>query len=146
MPSLVLGRSINDKTSGFSLVELLLVVVAVGILVALMGSIPNSVGLITRSKHQSLAREIALKQIEDKRAITYANLTNTSPTGDPFSDSRLNLLPSGAGKITIKDCDPVLCTNSEELKEINIEVTWTEAGKLQIIKIQSMIAKGGLNQ
>ncbi|TSC65479.1 MAG: Uncharacterized protein CEO21_401 [Microgenomates group bacterium Gr01-1014_80] len=139
------ARLTNNK--GFSLIELLLVILAVGFLVALLDNVPRSVGLITKSKHQSLAREIILKQIEDKRATTYANLTDTSSSGDPFSDSRLNLLPSGAGKITIKDCDPALCSSSEEVKEILVEVTWTERGKNpQTVRLKSLIAKGGLNQ
>jgi len=130
---------------GVSLVELLLVVVAVGMLVALMGSIPNSVGLISRSKHQSLAREIALKQIEDKRATAYANLTPTAPTGDPFTDSRLSLLPGGSGKITIADCGSI-CTNNEHIKQLTVEVDWKDGGKSQSVQIKSMIAEGGLNQ
>ena len=147
MPSLVQGRLINNGSRGFSLIELLLVVLAVGFLVALLDNVPRSVGLITKSRHQSLAREIVLKQIEDKRVITYVNLTNTSPTGDNFTDSRLGLLPGGSGKITIKDCDPAVCSNSEEAKEILVEVTWTERGKNpQTVRIRSLIARGGLNQ
>ncbi|TSC65370.1 MAG: Uncharacterized protein CEO21_429 [Microgenomates group bacterium Gr01-1014_80] len=146
MPSLAPGRLISDRSRGSSLVELLLIVLAVGFLVALLENVPRSVSLITKSKHQSLAREIVLKQIEDKRVISYTNLTNTPPTGDNFTDSRLGLLPAGSGKITIKDCDTAVCADFEEAKEISVEVTWTEGGKLQTVRIRSLIAKGGLNQ
>ena len=138
---------LKNEKEGFSLVELLLTISAVGFLVLLLGSIPNSVNLIGKSRQQSLAREIISKEIEDKRAISYINLS----TGEtPISDLRINLLPGGAGKILIEDCSPVssplLCPNSEAIKQMTVTVTWKTAGKNQEAKVQTIIAEGGLNQ
>lgn len=137
------GRLKKTEGNGFSFVELLLVIAAVGFLVVLLGSIPNSLNLIGKSKHESLAREILSKEIEDKRNITYANLVLGETN---ISDSRLVLLPSGEGKTLIEDCNPSICTNGENAKQVTVTVTWKEAGKLQTAKIKTLTGEGGLNQ
>lgn len=136
-----LARSQSEKA--FSLIELLFVIAAVGFLVILLGSIPNSLNLIGKSRHESLAREIAVKEIEDKRNISYINLANGEIT---ISDTRLGLLPSGSGKTLIEDCDLLVCTNNENAKQITVTVTWKEAGKPQTTRLKTLIAEGGLNQ
>ena len=138
---------LKNEKFGFSLVELLLTISAVGFLVLLLGSIPNSVNLIGKSRQQSFAREIISKEIEDKRAVSYTNL---SPGETPINDPRINLLSDGVGKTLIEDCNPVssplLCPNSEAIKQITVTVTWKTAGKNQEAKVQTIIAEGGLNQ
>lgn len=132
-----------EKESGVSLIESLLVVVVVGVLVFLLASIPNSLMLITKSKHASLAREIALKQIEDQRTINYSNLVNDS---SPISDSRLATLPQSSGTVTVEDCDPAICTSGEHIKQITVSVGWLDNSKMQTLMLKTMIGEGGINQ
>lgn len=128
---------------GVSLIESLMVLVSVGAIVVLMANLPNAMGLIERSKHLSLAREIAAKQIEDKRAINFANLvTDTTP----ISDTRINLLPQGSGTVIVTDCDPLICTNGEHLKRIQVTISWKDNNKTQTINLDTFIGEGGLNQ
>lgn len=129
--------------SGVSLLESLLVVVVVGMTVVLMANIPNALGLITKSRNLSLAREIAAKQLEDKRAISFANLVSDTT---PVSDTRISLLPEGAGTVTVTDCDPLICTNGEHLKKISIILSWKDNNKTQTINLDTFIGEGGLNQ
>lgn len=129
--------------SGVSLLESLLVVVVVGMTVVLMANIPNALGLITKSRNLSLAREIAAKQLEDKRAISFANLVLDTT---PVSDTRISLLPEGAGTVTVTDCDPLICTNGEHLKKISIILSWKDNNKTQTINLDTFIGEGGLNQ
>lgn len=131
----------NEK--GISLVESLLVVVILGVIVLLMANIPNSLMLISKSKHLSLAREIAVKQIEDKRAISYANLTNDS---SQVIDSRLSLLPQGVGTVEVEDCDSAICTNGERVKQVTVTLNWQDNNKTQEISLKTMIGEGGINQ
>lgn len=126
-----------------SLIELLLVVVVIGFLGLLIANVPNSVSLITKSKHQSLVREIASKQIEDKRATAYQNLTNGQ---EEISDSRLSLLPGSSGQIITSDCDILVCTHGELVKQIQVTIIWKDSGKSQQVKLETLIAEGGLNQ
>lgn len=131
------------KEKGVSLIESLLVIVAIGSIVYLLVSIPNALGLITRARHMSLAREIAVKQIEDKRTINYSNLVNDTSL---ISDSRLSLLPQGAGQVTVEDCDSAICTNEEQAKQITVTISWKDNSKTQNIILKTMIGEGGINQ
>lgn len=128
---------------GFSLIESLLVIVVIGIMVYLLVSIPNALGLITKARHQSLAREIAAKQIEDKRAINYSNLVNDTT---PLSDSRLNLLSQGTGEVKVEDCSPTICTSGESIKQVTVTVSWQDNNKPQNVTLKTMIGEGGINQ
>lgn len=132
-----------EKESGFSLIESLLVVVVIGLIVILVASIPNSLMLITQSKHMSLAREIAAKQIEDKRIINYVNLVNDN---SPVSDPRLTALPQGNGMVTVEDCNPAICTNGEHIKQITVSLNWLDNSKTQNLTLKTMIGEGGINQ
>lgn len=128
---------------GVSLIESLLVVVVLGSIVFLISSIPNSLMLVGKSRHVSLAREIAAKQIEDKRTINYANLVNDDSS---ISDPRLSLLPQGSGTVVISDCDPLVCTNGEHIKQVLVEVLWKDNNKTQTVTLKTMIGEGGINQ
>ena len=118
-----------------------MVIASVGILMLLLANLPNSIRLIGKAKHQSLAREIATKQIEDKRELPFINLA----TGEQIiSDSSLKLLPAGSGKIIISDCSPTVCTSGENAKQVAVTVSWKEVGQTQTLAIDTLIAEGGL--
>lgn len=140
-----------SRDRGGTLVESLLVVVIIGLIVFLIANIPNSIQLIGKSKHMSLAREIAVKQIEDKRAVSFANLGLGS---SPLSDSRLSVLPQGSGTVVVGmevapdewiDCDESICTNGEKAKQVKVTVNWTDNGKPQVLTLQTLISEGGIN-
>lgn len=128
---------------GVSLIESVLVVVVVGSIVLLMANLPNAIGLIARSRHLGLAREIAAKQIEDKRATSYINLVNDTSA---ISDPRIALLPTGNGQVIVEDCDPLICTNSENIKQITVSIQWMDNSKQQSVSLKTLIGEGGLNQ
>ncbi len=125
------------------MVESLLVVAVIGSVIFLMANIPNALMLIAKSNHVSLAREIAVKQIENKRVINYSNLVNDN---SPISDSRLSLLPQGNGTVVVGDCDPSVCKNGEPVKKVTVTVNWKDNNKSQVITLETMIGEGGINQ
>ena len=131
------------KEHGVSLVEIILAIAAIGFIVILMANLPNALGLITKSKHISLAKEIATKQIEDKRDVSFVNLVNDITE---VTDPRLGLLPSGAGTLEVADCNPTICTNSEPIKHVKVTVSWKDNQKDQNIFLETFIGEGGLNQ
>lgn len=128
---------------GVSLIESLLVVIVISSIVFLIANIPNALTLIGKSRHLSLAREIAVKQIEDKRTISYANLADDN---SPVNDSQLSLLPQGSGTIAVADCNPDICANGEHVKEMTVTVNWLDNNKAQTITLKTMIGEGGINQ
>ena len=128
---------------GVTLIETILVVLALGFMVILMANLPNALGLITKSKHVGVAREVATKQIEDKRSVSYINLVNGTTN---VSDSRLSLLPQGLGQVEVSDCDLLICTNSESAKLVKTTITWKDGGKTQTVVLETFIGERGLNQ
>lgn len=128
---------------GFSLVESLLVVAVIGSVVFLMANIPNALVLVGKSRHVSLAREIVVKQIEDKRTIAFENLVNDN---SPISDARLNLLPQGNGIVVVDNCNPSVCTQGENIKVVTATVNWLDNNKPQTVSLKTMISEGGINQ
>lgn len=141
---------------GFSLVESLLVVAIIGSVVLLMANVPNVLMLVAKSRHMSVAKEIAAKQIEDKRTISYINIGLGSSSID---DQRLNLLPQGSGTVVVGvknegtpdpddwiPCETSICTNGEAIKQLTVTVNWVSNNKPQILTIQTMIGEGGINQ
>src|SRR5258708_1808988 len=134
------------KEGAVSLIETLLAIAMVGVIVLLLSNLPNAFNLINKSKHISLAREIAVKQIEDKRAINYLNLVNdTTPITNQI-EPRISSLPSGSGTVVVEGCNLSICPNGEAIKKITVTVNWKDNNKLQTINIKTFIGEGGLNQ
>lgn len=134
----------NEK--GVSLIESLMVIVAVAGIVFLMANLPNALGLISKSNQISIAREIATKQIEDKRNISYLNLVNDIVSITPLTDFRMSSLPNSSGTVKVEDCPPTICTNGEHIKQITVTINWKNNNKQQSIDIKTLIGEGGVNQ
>ncbi len=135
------GVKLNEN--GFSLIESLLVIVVMGSIVFLIASLPNAMMLVGKSRNTGLAREIAVKQIEDKRTVSFANLADDN---SPISDTRLSLLPSGSGTVVVEACDESICTSGEPIKQVTATVNWQDNNKTQTVSFKTMIGEGGINQ
>lgn len=125
------------------MLEAILVIFVSGVLILLVANLPNAFNLVGKSKNASIAREIAVKQIEDLRSISYDNLALGS---DDITDNRIALLPQGNGSFTIEDCNIELCANGEEIKMIKVSISWKENTKDQKVDLTTLISQGGLNQ
>lgn len=136
-------KFLKKYQNGASLIEVLLVVIMLGFIVVLLANIPNAIGLIQKSKYLELAREIASKQIEDKRQVEYSNLVNDT---SGINDSRMSLIPQASGTVVIEDCNSQICTNSENIKQVTVTISWTEKQKPQQVVLSTFIGEGGLNQ
>lgn len=126
---------------GMSLVEIVLVIAAVGFLILLIANLPSSINLIGKAKNQSIAREIISKKIEDLRATQYANLANGESA---ILDNRIKLLPGGSGTVLIEDCDSSLCSLGEDSKQVTVKIIWKSGGKEQTASVKTLISEGGL--
>lgn len=128
---------------GVSLVELLLVVAAVAFLALLINNLPSALASINRSRHASLAREIAVKQVDYLRKQPYINLADGS---SPFSDTGLSSLPQSAATFVIEPCPETVCPGQEEAKQITVEVSWKESTDDKKVQLVTLIGEGGLGQ
>lgn len=132
---------ISHFEGGFSLVELILVVLIVGFTVLLINNLPTSIGLIGKSTFSSTAKDIASQSIENERIQTYDNLANGT---NAVVDSRLDSIPMGSGTVTIIDCPGNICTNGEQIKEVTAQINWVESGNSKNVQMTTFISKGGL--
>lgn len=128
---------------GISLVELILVVVALGVLALLVAALPSSIQSIRNSGNTSQAREVASKQLDYLRKQTYANLSNGM---NSFTDEDLLKLPSPTATYDIEDCPLEICTSGEIAKIIKVNVTWIESGNEKKLELQTLVSEGGLAQ
>ena len=126
---------------GVSLIEVLLTMAIISIIVFLIASLPNSLLLITKSKHLSLAREIAVTKLDDLKEMPYSNLANGE---NSISDNRLKLLPSGSGQYSIEDCEVAICSDNEQAKTIKVKIDWRESNKPQSFTMKTLISEGGI--
>jgi prepilin-type N-terminal cleavage/methylation domain-containing protein len=126
---------------GFSLIEILLVITVTGMLLLIIANITPAMSLITTSNHESTARQIAAKKIEQIRAQGYDNIANGIT---PISDPRLSSLTQGAAATTVVDCPSNICTISESVKSVTIQVSWVENNKPAVFSLSTLISKGGL--
>jgi len=124
-------------------VELVLVVAAVGFLALLVNNLPSSISSINKSRHISLARDVAGKQMEFLRRQSFENLSNGTET---FSAPELNTLNGANALYEINDCPPEICTEGEEAREVKVRITWNESGDNKSVELMTIIGKGGLGQ
>ncbi len=129
----------KQNNKGFSLIEILLVLLIIGFVVMLIFNLPPSINLIGSSRYNSLAKDIASKKIEDLRARGYENLASGA-----FSDNGLNSLPSGFGEVVVEDCPVSICTNTEEVKQVTVKVKWLEGSEEETVELLTMIGEGGI--
>lgn len=130
-----------SNQQGLSLIEVMMVLVIIGFIVLLVVNLPSSIGLIGKSRYSSIAREIASKKIENLRAQGYTSLV-LGVHG--FSDVNLTQLPSSTGEYTIENCSIELCSNDENIKKVIVSVKWHESDGDQEVRLQTLIAEGGL--
>lgn len=131
------------KQSGASLIELILAVVVIALLSLLISRLQPTLSSINKSRNQSLARDIATKEIDYLRKQPYNSLL---PGESSFSDAKLSSLPTAAASYIIEDCPEQFCTPPEAIKKIKVKVSYSEAGTLENVELTTLITSGGLGQ
>lgn len=131
------------KENGISLIEIILVIAVVIALALLLGTLPSSISSINKSRHTSIAREIATREIEYLKKQPYENLLEGV---NPFTDSSLNSLSKNNASYEIKPCSALICTYNEDMKEVKVSVAWDEAGEPVKVELTTLIYAGGVGQ
>lgn len=105
----------GQRSTGFSLVEILVTVGLVGIMIVVYFGVLNSGFLARDSRDRDVALRIASHKIEELRALGYSNL----PASGSFTDTLMSSLPSGSGSFTVS-------TYNTKTKQVVVTVSWTE--------------------
>lgn len=128
-------------SKGFSLVEILLVVSALFFLGLLVASLPSAISSINKSRHTSLAKEAASRQLNSLRQQGFSNLANGS---SGFADSSLSSLNNVTATYEVEDCPVEICTNNEETKKVIVKIAWKELGDDKRVELQTLVSEGGI--
>lgn len=130
--------------SGFSLIEIVLIIMIVGFILLLVVNLPNAISLVSRSQFTSIANRVGSKKIEELRSKGYDAIVNEPQTEQTCTDCDVSKLPGGSATYQVKNCSAPLCTQSEKIKEIIIKINWLEKGQTKTVTLQTMIGQGGL--
>lgn len=127
------------QESGFTLVELLVTIVVLGIIIAsLSGLYWTMQATEVRSQHLDLANRAARTEIENLRNNGYNLLTPGSNID--FSSSLPSALPKDkTGTVVVSQ--PVA-----DLVRVDVTVTYTDFGKTQTVTLSSNIGIIGIGQ
>jgi len=127
------------KESGFTLVELMVTIIVLGIVISSLGGLYYIMQVIeVQSQHLDLATRAARTEIEDLRNNGYNSLTPGSNID--FTASLPAALPRDKkGQVAVSQPLP-------ELRRVDVSVTYTDYGKPQAITLSSDIGIIGLGQ
>lgn len=130
-----------SASKGVSLIELLLVIAAVAFLALLIANLPSSIGLINKSRHSSLAKDIISREVENLRKVGYLNLSLGSSN---FTDSDLSQLSGAVATYQVDSCPVDICKNSENIRIVKIKISWQEPNAIRSEEVDTLIGEGGL--
>ncbi len=129
----------TPKDSGFTLVELLVTLIVLGIVITSMGGLYYLMQITeVQSQHYDLAVRAARTEIEDLRNNGYNSLNPGSNIN--FTASLPASLPKGkTGTVAVSQ--PV-----DDLRRVDVTISYTDYGKAQTITLSSEIGVIGLGQ
>lgn len=138
---MIKDKRLMIKEEGFSLIEVILVIMIIGFIGLLISNLPSAFKLTGTSKHESIAKDIVAKKVEDLRSLSFDSLANGTTQ---ITDTRLSQLPSSTGDVVVEDCPVEVCANDEEIKKVIVKVNWLEGGNNRKVELSTLIAKEGL--
>ncbi len=129
----------DDQRDGFTIVELLITILIVGIVTASISSLFISINNVQhKTSNVDSATRAAQREIELLRNDNYASLTAGQTIN--FTDQLPTSLPADrSGTATISE-------PAADIKRVDVNVTYTEGGKQQKVTLSSLIGVIGITQ
>ncbi|HEY1063761.1 MAG TPA: type II secretion system protein [Candidatus Saccharimonadales bacterium] len=127
-----------EKNGGFTLVEILITILVLGVSVASLSSIFISIHSIqVQSSRYDTAHRAAARQIEALRNNSFATLTAGQTIN--FTNDLPEDLPDRNGVATIS-------APSDGLRRVDATVTYTTGGESRSVTLSSLIGEIGITQ
>ncbi len=132
-------KTLKNEQQGFTLVEMLVTIVVLGIAVVGIASLYYSMQVVqAQSQHLDLAVRAARSEIENLRNNGYNNLVSGGNIN--FTSSLPNNLPKDrSGTVVVSQ--PV-----SGLVQVDVTISYTDHGKAQFVKLTSDIGVIGIGQ
>lgn len=135
--------TLSMAQKGISLLEVLIVITTISFLGILLANIPATISAISRSRHYSIAKEIAARKIDELRKTTYSNLANGT---NSFADTDLAKLQSSSASWVVINCPTTICSSSEPAKQVSVTVSWFEGSEAKSVQLTTLVGEGGVGQ
>jgi type II secretion system protein I len=120
---------LQTKNQGFSLIEVIVATAITAIIAtSLIFLFTQSISTNRETKEKQIASQITQSRIEELRNMPFSEMVNAS------EDISISDLPSGRRITKIKN--PYL---SNDIKEAEVEITWTSGPQTKSIKINTLI-------
>lgn len=135
----IISLSMNNDQKGFTIVELLVAILIIGITTASISSLFISVqGVQRKTSYLDSATRAAQREVESLRNDNYGSLT-AGQTINFTSDLPTSLPANRSGTVTVSE-------PSSDIKRVDVTVTYTDGGKQQVVKLSSLIGVIGITQ
>lgn len=129
---------IKKSSDGFTLVELLVTIIVIGVVFTGLSSIFISIQRAqVKTSYLESATRAAQKQIESLRNINYNNLTTGQNIN--FSDKLIDLPSGSTGNVAVTEPSP-------GLKRVDVTVSYSYEGQAKDVMLSSLIGVIGIAQ
>ncbi len=128
-------KQIRINNNGSTLIEVVISLAVIAATFVIFQATINTVFLNRESKHRNLALRVAQTEMNNVRALSFANI----PTSGPFSNSLLDSLPQSQATITITSING-------DTKQLSITVSWHEATakNTSTVNLTTLLTQGGI--
>ncbi len=128
------------RQQGFSLVEIAVGLVVVGIIIISLSNVFVSIGVIQRqSDHLSLASRIAEQKIESLRNNHYNSLPLSPPAIDFTSELPDSLASPRLAQVYVSEPEA-------GMKRLEVTITYREGGRSKTVQLSALIGNIGISQ
>lgn len=128
----------NNKQSGFTLVELVVAIVVIGLMVVGVTSLYITIeGTQRKTRLLEIATRAGEKKIEELRNNHYNSLENDSTID--FTDELPTTLPESSGTVDVSEPTP-------GVKRVDLNITYKDGRVNKEVELSSLIGVLGLGQ
>lgn len=127
----------HKKQSGFTIIEVLVTLLIIGVTLLLYTVISNSITLNKYNRYKEVALRVAETSLQNLRTIDY----NSLPASGPFTNAQIQTLPEGSANLEITEV-------STGLSKATVTVSWRSpsSNTMQAISLSTFLSEHGIGK
>lgn len=127
----------HKKQSGFTIIEVVVTLLIIGVTLLLYTVISNSITLNKYNRYKEVALRVAETSLQDLRTIDY----NSLPASGPFTNAQIQTLPEGSANLEITEV-------STGLSKATVTVSWRSPSSniMQAISLSTFLSEHGIGK
>ncbi|HAG27312.1 TPA: hypothetical protein DCG61_00800 [Patescibacteria group bacterium] len=134
---LIAPQFAHRKQGGFTIIEVLVTLLIIGVTLLLYTVISNSITLNKYNRYKEVALRSAETRLQDLRTVSYDSL----PTSGTFTNAQIQTLPEGTANLEITEI-------STGLSEATVTVSWRSpsSNTMQEISLSTFLSEHGIGK